>query len=303
MSNGIVHIGPVGGRIALVQEFYARCALETLGAARIPINEVTTFTTFEELIDRLIAHDQPIHVVVNHGTTAENGGLIMPFVTGISHSRTGLLIENLSLLADATGPLRTTDRPFQRVVSATGVRPSTVDRVVGKLRTLRAKRRIVEIRGCNLGASPTLLGLYKRAWGAPAVTAPKCRMFYVPIVAQRPQRQSMGQLSGARPGRARTRRRFLSAATVNPGNAALNAASPLIIDVQDVDGSTNIMTFSFMNDPSRAVVWAAELNGAWRQAPTGARSDRFVSQVMWENSESSYHLPHDPSYRQKLVMV
>src|SRR5262245_23593081 len=71
----------------------------------------------------------------------------------------------------------------------------------------------------------------------------------------------VGALSGARPHTARTRRRLFSAAMVNPGNAALNAASPIIIDVMDVDRHTNIRTVSFMNDPSRAVAWAAELNG------------------------------------------
>jgi len=95
-----------------------------------------------------------------------------------------------------------------------GVQPAAVIRLAGKLPALRTKPRIVEIRGCNIGAGKHLLD-YKRAWGAARVSAPKCRMFYVRIAPHRPARnQTMGGLSGARPITANTRRRFFSYLTI-----------------------------------------------------------------------------------------
>ncbi len=103
-------------------------------------------------------------------------------------------------------------------------------------------------------------------------------------------------MRAANPTRPRTRRRFFS-------DPSQGSAGPIIIDITDLDGHTNVQPAAFMNDPRHATDWANRFLTTWRQAPAGAGNDRFVLPVMWDDLESTFHLPLEPGYSSKLRMV
>jgi hypothetical protein len=300
-AGAAVHIGVIFNA-GLVREYFQRCALETpsKGAARFPTGEISSFATLEELLDHLLARDETTHVIVNHGN--DKDGLLVPFAAGAQHNATGRAIEDLSALANearffllARAHLPPDSPKVTRLAPIMGVRPATVARLAEKLAEVRKKKLRLEIRGCNIGKNATMLKNYKAAFGADAVTAPSCRMFYVRILPHKPRRgTSLGQLSGQQPTTAKTRRRLFAIPRRLP--------EPLIVDVRDIDGHTKVDSESFMDVPTRAIDWAVEINGIWKQSPQGTGNDRFVLPVMWEDeNDPSYHCPLDVSYRQKLV--
>jgi hypothetical protein len=73
----------------------------------------------------------------------------------------------------------------------------------------------------------------------------------------------------------------------------------MIIDVQDIDGHTQVDNESFQSaaDPNNA--WARVFNFAWN----GGLPNSFILPVMWENTETTYHCPNEESYRRKLTFV
>jgi hypothetical protein len=156
-------------------------------------------------------------------------------------------------------------------------------------------------RGCNVGNSPELLRLYKEAFSASKVSAPACRNLFLRIRPGKPPfKTTMGDLadSSKLPKTPRTRRRTFFDPTYGIANG-----EPICIDVQDLDGHTNVQSYSFMNLPQMASNWAKELNLGWKQAPTGTGNNQFVIQVMWDDTEPSYHTRKDQSYRYKIVSV
>ena len=100
----------------------------------------------------------------------------------------------------------------------------------------------------------------------------------------------MQSLAAGQPKTPNTRRREFRDPAV--------AAGPLIIDVRDIDGHEHVDTESFMDTPARVTEWAVKILSLW-----GGAGSSFVLEVLWENSEPSYHTPLDVSYRQKLVIV
>jgi hypothetical protein len=308
MADAVVHIGAMP-KAEIVREFYQKCGLETLDAARIQVGELLSFSTLEGLVDKMISRTEAIQIVVNHGSSDK--GLHIPFVPGAKFNATGPMMSDLATLATdagilAKGRARLTEdnQKVKNAAQMMGTNAASVIRLAEKLVKLREKKTIIEIRGCNVGANPGFLRDYKKAFGAARVTAPGCRMFYLRIKPHKPGKGvTMGDLSGDKPKTGNTRRRFISYIMIDPADIALNNASPIIIDVRDIDGHSQVDSESFMNDPKLAAVWAAKLNGAWKQAPTGFGNDQFVLPVMWDDNEPSYHCPHDGSYRKKLVSV
>jgi hypothetical protein len=227
------------------------------------------------------------------------------------------VIEDLAYLVEHASDLKTDASSFEgRLKSVTnlmGMPRAALLRLVGKLADLRKAKfmkNIVEIRGCNLAAQGTqLLQAYRRALGTHMLSAPVCRQLYLPINPDNPalptgkakrylqkQKTTMQELSQGRPPNAKSRRRLF-------GRLGSTGPEPLIIDVEDIDGHTNVTAHPFMDHPSKASEVAPTLILNWNQAVHGTHNDKFILPVMWDNNEASYHVPLEDSYNFKIKIV
>jgi hypothetical protein len=291
MADAVVHIGPIGaaGR-SLVSQFYQNCGLEVVGPGRITTGVSLSFDTLEQLLDHLTVRTETYQVIVCHGNPTR--GLLVPFATGTPYNATGPLIRRLGGAAhDARAGASEDLVEVTDLASFMGVSVDTTRRLIAKLARLPGK--ILEFRGCNLGSDRSLLRDYRDALNGLSASAPKCRMFYVPVLPHRPPPGGLHDPSQTRDAGTTRRRTFL------PGtDANLAMAGTLVLDVIDVDGHTKVKTEAFMDAPSHANAWARAIDGAW------ALSDpTFVTQVLWDDHEASYHVPLDVSYREHLVRV
>lgn len=74
--------------------------------------------------------------------------------------------------------------------------------------------------------------------------------------------------------------------------------SPLVVDIQDIGGHSRVAATSYIQDPNEVTVWARLLNGEYARA-----NGEFVLEVMWENSERTYHTPRQREYTDKIAIV
>jgi hypothetical protein len=287
-----VLIGPIGKGIPTVKDFYGGCTLEVIGPGSIKISAVDAFTTLGDLCDKMLARAEGSFVIVNHGNPDQ--GLIVKFTATSPHNATGLMIDDLASLSKVAGSLRSSDPRVIDAAAKMGVTAEDALQLIKKLAQLHAKQRLLFFRGCNIGKNPTMLASYKAAFGAAGAQAPNCRMFYLRINPARPPRgQTMAGLSKSKPLTPKTRRRTFTDSTSRLG--------PLIIDVRDLDGHTHVESHSFADDPAQAAQWGAKILPEWRSG-TG-RNDEFVAEVLWDDAESSYMTPLEPSYRARLVLA
>jgi hypothetical protein len=297
-TEAVVYLGKMQ-HADIVREYYQRCGLETFKpTVKIPVKEILAFTTFEELVDQMLKRSEWVHVIVNHGQP--EGGLLMPLAKGGGHNQTGAIMSDLAVLAQQKVCLRP-DHPtlggrIRFIAAGMGVKPETVTRVAEKLAMLQARKFIVEMRGCNVGKDRAVLDGYRQAFNS-MTTAPSCRMFFLRIQPGRPPRgQTTAGLAAGRPDRPKTRRRSFNEPNLVP-------SGPIVIDITDLDGHTNVRPAGFMDDPHRASDWANRLLTVWRQAATAAGRGSFVLPVMWDDLEDTFHLPHEPGWSSKLVMT
>jgi hypothetical protein len=260
-----------------------------MGPGSIPTGAVDTYSNLEDLCDKLLASSENMFVIVNHGNPQR--GLIIPFTANTSASATGLIIDDLATMANAISSLSSGDNRVIDAASKMGVQVTDALRLIVKLARLQAKQRVLFLRGCNLGANLTMLSSYRAAFGAAAVQAPNCRMFYLRIRPHKPaRRQSIGGLSAGIPATANTRRR-----TFTDQSSYLD---PLIIDVRDIDGHTQVDNEAFADHPTQAAQWGSKILPQW-QAVTG--QNQFVIEVLWDDNQLGYMTPLEFSYRQRLV--
>jgi hypothetical protein len=296
MANPPVLLGNFK-RNDIIRTFYQRCGEETLGPGRVPTGGIVDYTTLEDLLDILIAKDLPAFIVVSHGHPEH--GLLMKFTKGSPHDATGLVIDVLADLADASqrGTLDEGGNRVTNVAAQMGIKPAAAMGLITKMIQLRAKKRMVHIRGCNLGANRDLLTSYKRAWGLAGITAPNCRNIYSGInTTKPPSGVTVDELGERRPKKPKTRRRLFTW----PENSDVGS---LVIDVRDIDGHTKLDSESFLKEPGKASFWGEKLLGTWRQAPGGANSQSFILQLLWDNNEDSWYTPLEDGFRDKLVAV
>lgn len=288
-SSAVVLIGPMGRGVAIVQDFYRGCPREVMGPGMLPITAVDTFQTLEELVDKMLARSDSVFVIVNHGNPQH--GLLVPFMAGTQFTATGGVIDDLAALAkQAPSP---DDARVRDVASKMGVAVTSAVRLIQKLGQLPARQRMLFFRGCNLGVNLTLLSAYKLAFGAVAVQAPNCRMFYLRMKPHRPsKRQTMQSVQAGKPTTPNTRRRTFT----DP----LSRLGPLIIDVRDIDGHTHVDSECFADDPAEAADWGAKLLPAWQ--PVLGKSE-FVAEILWDNGQTSYATPLEISYRTRFVFA
>jgi len=296
MANLPVLLGNFKGN-DIIRTFYQRCGEETLGPARASTGDIVDYTTLDEMLSILIARDFPAFIVVSHGHPDQ--GLLVKFTKASPHSATGLVMDTLADLADASqkGTLDESGNRLATVAAQMGIPPSEAMGLIRKMIQLRAKKRMVHIRGCNIGKNRDLLTSYKRAWGLACITAPNCRNVYSGINTTKPPRGlTVDELGERRPSKPKTRRRLFT----SPDNPDLGS---LVIDVRDIDGHTRLESESFLKDPGKASFWGERLLRTWKQAPGGANSQSFILQLLWDNEEDSWHAPLEESFRQKLVLV
>ncbi len=282
----------------IIERFYRQCGLETIGPGRIKTGKISNFSSLLDLLDQLLAHDAKTQLIVSHGSSEH--GLLIKFTAQSKFTATGAVIETLSVLADLLkkSGLATSNDHLINVAQMMGIKAESALKLLEKLNQVRLRKLILHIRGCNIGANPTLLKAYKTAFGAAAITAPNARMVYTTISPHKPPRGvSMGDLVGdVKPKLPKTRRRLFPW----PENSYVG---PIIIDIRDIDGHTRLDSEAFINEPKLTPEWATRLNGQWRQAPNAANSTSFVLPVLWADNETTWHTPLEDGYRNKLVMV
>jgi hypothetical protein len=290
MNTAAVLIGPIDRGIPVVRDFYRGCPSEVVGPGSVLIGTVDTFTNLEDLCDKILARDETLFVIVNHGNP--DRGLILPFTakSPANITATGLIIHDLAAMSNAVPSIGSNDARVIDAASKMGVSVADALRLISKLPQLHNKQRILFFRGCNIGKDLTMLADYRDAFGAAAAQAPNCRMFYLRIKPHTPSRgQTVAGLSRGRPV-AGTRRRSFIDSTSHLG--------PLIFDVRDIDGHTRVDSESFADDPMQAAQWGAKILPQWQ--PVLGQS-QFVIQVLWEDTGLSYMTPLDVAYRQRLV--
>lgn len=282
----------------IIERFYRQCGLETIGPGRLKTGPISNFSSLLDLLDKLLASDANTQIIVSHGSSEH--GLLIKFTAQSKFNATGAIIEELSILADLLkkSGLTTSSERLIKAAQMMGIKAEAALRLLEKLNLVRLKKLILHIRGCNIGANPTLLKAYKKAFGAAAITAPNARMIYSTISPHKPPKGvSMGDLVGdVKPKLPKTRRRLFPW----PENSYVG---PLIIDIRDIDGHTQLDSEAFINDPKLTPQWATRINGQWRQAPKAANSSSFVLPVLWADGENTWHAPLEDGYRKKLVMV
>jgi hypothetical protein len=73
----------------------------------------------------------------------------------------------------------------------------------------------------------------------------------------------------------------------------------ILIAVTDFDGHTHVEGNAWMTKPKNLIHWATQLLSTWRM---GA-SNRFVLPVMWDDADTTFYLPLEAGYCQKLRII
>jgi hypothetical protein len=128
VSTAAVLIGPIGRKISLVQDFYRGCMLEVIGPGSVRTGAVETYSTLEDLCDKMLVHDETLFVIVNHGNPDK--GLILPFTAKASHNATGLIIGDLAAMSKVAASLRSSDARVIDAASKMGVQRDDALRLI-----------------------------------------------------------------------------------------------------------------------------------------------------------------------------
>jgi len=290
------HIGPMRSGAEIVSDYYRNCGLETIGPTQIEVGFPNRYTTFEGLIDSLIAAPEFHHVIVNHGDVAF--GLLVPLCPESTLRETGLVIGQLAELADKAekGPLNPNDPDTKlflgKVIKDANVSQAVVFRIVQKLVTLRKKGLLLHFRACNFNAF--IAGHYKRAFGARLITFHGTRLLFVRIRPQQfqPGHTVEGELATHPSDATRRFRGF---------HDPMGEFSSMLIGILDKDGATLVESFTLIGKriPGDIQFWAKELLRRWKSSETL----EFVLPVMWDNGETTFHCPLEIGWGAKLRFV
>ncbi|HLK81770.1 MAG TPA: hypothetical protein VKT99_09785 [Xanthobacteraceae bacterium] len=286
-----VQIGPVGVRRSIIESYYRNCGLETVGPGQVTTGVVQSYSTFDELLDVLLARNEKQQIIVNHGNRFK--GLIIPFARGTRFDGTGNVIFDLSLLADQEeqGTLDPKGFGVLDTSARMGVSPQTTLGMVHKLVEIRKKQLILHFRACTIGVNRGMVSQYKEAFHAPLVTFHSSRLFYVVV---RPAQIKAGHTSAGEFAKHTSTVKKRYRLFQDP----IGLLSDMLIGVVDLDGHTNVESGSLMDNrtPDEVTGWAQFLLRQWRQG----NAMEFVVPVMWENAELTFHCPLEEGWRQKL---
>jgi hypothetical protein len=291
---GGAQIGHMHGN-EIIADYYRNCGLETIGAGQIPTHGPRFYATLEELIDILQSRPEVHQVIVNHGNPDD--GLLIPFSRETHYFQTGNIMYMLSGLADMAerGEIDPNDpkaKVLLGVASDMRVSRAVVIRVVRKLVALRKKQLILHFRACNL-TDPVMVGSYKKAFGARAITYHGCRLLYLRI---RPQQIKAGHTIAELEAKPITR-----AIRHRTFEDPIGLLWPMVIFIEDLDGHTRVRDFTLIvhRSSEQVVGWAEFLIRQWRKTD----ALEFVLPVMWDDKELTFHCPLEPGWRQKLNII
>jgi hypothetical protein len=296
VGSGGVLMGPLGPRSQLVADYYQQCGLETIGPGQLVTNRLARFTTLEGLIDLLLARPESQQVIVNHGSP--ESGLLVPVCKETRFSNTGVVMSDFSGLADMAekGPIdpknQITRVLLDGVTRDLGVRAPVILRIVDKLVALRRKRLVLHFRACNLD-DPQMVRTYKTAFGATMITFHGCRLLFM--------RCSPAQMKAGRHVAEFNGDDNTTKARLRTFDDPLGLLSPMLLAIVDRDGHTQVDDESFLErrSPSEVRGWAISLLRVWKEESPAS----FVIPVMWENTETTFHCPLEPGWRDKLRFV
>jgi|ERR1051326_3248536 hypothetical protein len=299
---------------SIIHEFYNQCGYEIAYQFQVKARTPRTVTSLEDVVDGMMSSDAWVQLIVCHGDP--DRGLLIPLTRDSRFNSTGVVMSDLAVLAEASDLDSNSsfyEGRLKFVQDTMGIRRDPLMRFIRKLVQLKQTKyfkNIVEIRGCNLAANgKESLQYYRRALGTHMLSAPKCRQLYLPINPENPakltwparsylgkQKTTMQDLSMSNPPAGKRRRRTF-------GNIGSTMPPPIVIDVEDIDGHTKVKAHPFMDNPKDTQQVARSLILNWTQAPAGPKSDKFVLPVMWDNNESTYHVPLEWNYAGKLATV
>jgi hypothetical protein len=285
----------------LIRDYYRDCGIEPIG----PYNDmkvqrrVHVFSTIRKLLENLNAEKRwNYHLIVSHGR--DDQGLLVNLMPGSSARPLKSTIDDLNKLADYTAKLSSGQRtrygmlePVEKLRTKLGLTTtSQLESLIDLVLSLRNKKRVISVRGCNIGKNRPLLRSYKKFFNAARFMAPTCRDLFLQIRPNtRPNSAGYMNNLAARPvATAALRRRVFR--SPNP------VVESLVVDIQDIDGHSQVAATSYIQDPNDVTVWARLLNGEYARA-----NGEFVLEVMWENSERTYHTPRQREYTDKIAIV
>jgi hypothetical protein len=289
-----VNIGPIGPLRRFVDSYYRQCRLETIGPAQLNTGRTESYTTFEGLLDLLIARKEQHQIILNHGNRVN--GLLIPMAAGSNRRETGMFVGFLSELADEEerGRLNANGFGVQNGAAIMGVAPAVVVRLVKKLVRLRARRPMLHFRACTVGVNQGMVRDYKRAFGAVGITCHTSRLLYLHIKPKAFDRahnlESAAEFISGKVERLRVL------------DDPIGLLGPLILNVQAVEHDPSVGVHSFLKDPSPGQVggWAEFLVRQWDPVPT----PEFIVPVMWQtDDETTFFTPLEPGWREKLVFI
>jgi hypothetical protein len=308
-SPAVLLIGPMDGKEGAVESFYRGCQFETSMAGWVPIDNAAAplrYSTFERLLQLLTTQPQEQVIIVNHGSVktvdanplSAPAGLICPFTSGNSFSATGGIIGQLGQLAPKAATLTDADWAVKQLAGDMGVTPTKALAFVKLVAEVRKQRRIIHIRGCNIGLNEDLCVQYRDAFNALGLTAPKGFMFFSRVLPIRTARAKMlaeraskpAQLPGSKPMDPQKRRRVFPW----PGDA--DKMLILDVEIKAVGNGHKFPTDAYMDNPAEAALFANLLVSRWAGSPP----TQFFVQGIWPEGEISYFVPQDIGYRRHL---
>lgn len=289
--------------LSFVKEYYSSCKVEPIG----PYNDMSVgapkgFYTFEELLTNMLNSSTGYHLIVSHGSDAQ--GLIMALTSDSSFVETGLVIEDLSTLADTVGKSTDTkylglSEPVKNLQATLGLASSApVMNLAETLVKLRKKKPVVSFRACNVGKNTALLRSYQSAFAAPRVMAPTCPNGFLQInPGGKNSIARLNQLGQAELKNTKKNRVRFFPRNGFPDNPPGSDVGPIVIEARERN-PYDYPTTTWVHDPQRIHLWAERLNRSWT-GPT----DKFVMSVMWDDSLSTFHCPAELGYTRKLAVV
>lgn len=309
----VVHVNDAMNNFEVIKDYYSFCKVEYIGPYRgMRIDRLSFFRNFVELTERLLffAPFSSYHVIVTHGTPDK--GLLIRFSKNSTSNATGPMISDLIKIVkkvEAGKLSKSLDRFQDPDLDQIKALTRTTDNadalnIAENLAKIRKRQLVISVRGCNIGKNMILMNSYKEAFNAPRLLAPESRNLFVRIKPDpgtkmtEPQLQRLKLTKHPRYQTDKTlaslpvksiRRRFFA-------GEKNDKLQPIVIDVIDHDGHENVEAMVYILNLGDAVGWARTLNGAW----TRQNESQFVLQVMWENTEDSWHYPRELSFTKKI---
>jgi hypothetical protein len=268
----------------LVGQYYAGARKEIEPGGVAPVDRVERFVyNFESLVQRMITLGDIYYIVATHGDPER--GLTMPLTAATNVSAGYAMPRLLELMKRLDIEERTgqpVDAEFLRGTARDwNLRKELVLRVAQRTRQLRNMPGVgvfISFRACNIGRKEGMLETMRKVFGCLALSAPTCRMFFVPV--------HPAVMSDARAQR------------TNPDGTRRHFPSPVISSLT-LDINERHQSMSYIANRGSLGAWANAFTMGW----FGAVTDTFPVALMWVPAQGTYYLPFEQGYRDQLRVV